>query len=75
VNVDRNPEAMKDFLRTNKIEWPQYWDGQELRNKVIEQTIITRAGTIVLIDMHGVVRKYDGDEDLGDEVQALLKEP
>jgi len=67
---------MKEFLRTNKIEWPQCWDGLEIRNKVVEQTVVTRAGTIVLIDKHGLVRKYDGDEDLETEVQVLhLKFP
>jgi Redoxin. len=74
ANVDRDSEPMKAFLRTNKIEWPQYWDGKELGNRVFENTAVTRAGTILLIDRRGLIRKYDGDEDLEAEAEALLKE-
>lgn len=75
VNVDGESEPMKAFLRTNKIEWPQYWNGKELQNKAFENTAVSRAGTVLLVDRRGLIRKYDGDEDLETEVQALLKEP
>jgi len=71
VNIDRDSEPMKAFLRNNKIEWPQYWDGKGLLNKAA----VSRAGTVLLIDKRGLIRKYDGDEDLETEVEALLKEP
>ena len=75
VNVDRDSEPVKAFLRTHQIEWPQYWDGKELQNKAFENTAVTRAGTVLLVDKRGLIRKYDGDEDLEAEVEALLKEP
>jgi len=74
VNLDHEQEGMKEFLRISKVEWPHYWDGHELRNKIVGQAVVSRAGTVLLIDRHGLLRKYDGDEDLEAEVQKLMKE-
>jgi hypothetical protein len=75
VNVDRDSEPMKAFLRTHNIEWPQFWDRKELQNRAFENAAVSRAGTVLLVDKRGLIRKYDGDEDLETEVEALLKEP
>ena len=74
VNVDHDSESLKKFVSDHKIEWPQYWDGKEVDNKMVESAAVTRAGTILLIDKKGLLHDINGDEDLDKKIGVLLKE-
>jgi len=74
VNVDQSSVTLKKFASDNKIEWPEFWDGKEMENRIVMQTLVTRAGTIFLIDKKGLLHDMHGDEGLDRKIEALLKE-
>jgi len=74
VNVDASSDTLKKFVSEHKIEWPQYWDGKEMENKLIPPAHVMRAGTILLIDKKGLLRDIFGNEDMDKKIEALLKE-
>jgi len=74
VNVDQDSETLKMFVSDNKISWPQYWDGKELDNRIIQTNHVIRVGTILLIDKKGILRDMNGDGDMDKKIEALLKE-
>jgi cytochrome oxidase Cu insertion factor (SCO1/SenC/PrrC family) len=74
VNVDHDSDTLKKFVSEHKIEWPQYWDGKEMENKLVQTSHVTRANTILLIDKKGQLRDIYGDEDMDKKIEALLKE-
>ncbi len=73
VNVDNNSESLRQFIAEHQIEWPQYWDGKEGDNKMVLNALVTRAGTILLVDKTGLLHDINGDKDLDHKIEVLLK--
>jgi peroxiredoxin len=73
VNVDQNSDTLKTFVSDHGIEWPQSWDADVILKKIVP-ALVTRAGTILLVDKKGMLHDIYGDEDLDRKIEALLKE-
>lgn len=74
VIVDKDLAPAKQLIAEKGIAWPQYWDGKEMENKVVVATRVIRAGTILLVDKHGLIHDYSGDQSLEDKVRKLISE-
>jgi tetratricopeptide (TPR) repeat protein len=74
VDLDENRELFEQYVKREKIAWPQYFDGQGWGNKIARLYGVSQIPHTVLIDHDGVIRAVGlrGD-DLIEEVGKLLK--
>jgi thiol-disulfide isomerase/thioredoxin len=63
------------FLKSQKIGWPQYFDGKELKNDLALKFGVNGIPTHFLLDKRGVLRDKNARAGLEDEIRALLAEP
>jgi thiol-disulfide isomerase/thioredoxin len=77
VSVDDDAEALKDFLRDQRMTWPMVCEGG-LTGPLVKAYGVEAFPTLFLIDARGVVRyKYVGDpgsETLERSIEKLLRE-
>ena len=76
VSVDDDAEALKDFLRDERMTWPMVCDGPS--GPLVKAYGVEAFPTLFLIDAQGVVRhKYlgnPGSETLERSIEKLLRE-
>jgi peroxiredoxin len=77
VSADDDPEALKDFLRDEKMTWPMVCDGG-VGGPIVKAYGVEAFPTLFVIDAEGVVRhKFVGDpgsETLDRAIEKLLRE-
>ena len=57
ISLDHDLNTFKEFLRSNEIKWPQYFDGKGWNNKISSRFGINSIPSTVLIDKDGIVLK------------------
>jgi peroxiredoxin len=75
VSLDADETALTDFIKKNKLPWPQYFDGQFWSNKLAVKYGITVVPTTFLLDRNGgIVGKNLRGEALAQAVAKAIKE-
>jgi thiol-disulfide isomerase/thioredoxin len=74
ISLDNDEQAMKQFLASNKMTWPQYFDGLGWQTKLAGQYGVNSIPATYLLDAQGkiIARDLRGD-DLEEAVAAALK--
>ena len=74
ISFDQSKVKLERFVKKEKMEWPQYFDGQGWQNKFGQEYGITGIPAIWLIDKKGVLRDMNARANLEDKVKRLLAE-
>jgi thiol-disulfide isomerase/thioredoxin len=75
INLDNESQALKSFLRTTSLSWPQLHESGGLESRLANELGILTLPTMLLIDKSGrVVRRNIHSAELKTEIERLLKE-
>ena len=75
VSLDQSRDRLDQFLKSNQIVWPQYFDGKWWNNDVAVRYGIKSIPTTILVDKAGKIRyKSLRGKQLENAVQQLLAE-
>jgi thiol-disulfide isomerase/thioredoxin len=74
ISLDNDKDSLQHFVAENKMEWPQYFDGLQWKNKYARQFGIESIPTMWLVDKTGKLREMNAREDLAGNVEKLLAE-
>lgn len=78
ISLDKDKNSLTQFVAAHNMEWPQYFDGLDWRNKLARRFGIEAVPQVWLIDKHGQVRDMlqdlDALENLSGKVEKLLAE-
>ncbi len=76
LNLDSNPAVLLDYLKTNKINWPQVSDGRGWDMSVVELYQVQAVPKNYLLDRKGIIRYKDlHGVNLRNKIDELLNEP
>ena len=76
VNLDFDLDHLRDFLNTQKIEWPQIADGNGWHSPLVDLYRVTALPKNFLLDRKGVIRYKDlHGASLSAKIYELLNEP
>jgi thiol-disulfide isomerase/thioredoxin len=56
ISLDRDKAALENYIRTNKMEWPQHFDGAGWQNGVATKYKVRSIPATYLIDRKGKIR-------------------
>lgn len=59
ISLDKDQTALADFIKQNKMPWPQYFDGQGWANKLARQYGISSIPATFLVDGEGKILARD----------------
>jgi thiol-disulfide isomerase/thioredoxin len=74
INFDTDKETLKTFLAKEKVEWPQYFDGQGWKNKIGIENGIKNLPALWLIDKKGILRDQNARDKLEQKLKKYLAE-
>jgi len=74
ISFDEDKTALEKFIATEKVSWPQYFDGKGWENSLGRQYGIQSIPAMWLVDKQGKVRDLNGQQNLAGKVQKLLAE-
>lgn len=74
ISFDSEKGRLQDFVQTQALPWPQYFDGKQWGNKFGLQFAIDSIPTMWLVDKKGVLREANARDDLQGKVEKLLAE-
>ncbi|MCK4563973.1 MAG: TlpA family protein disulfide reductase [Verrucomicrobia bacterium] len=55
ISLDKDKQKLIDFSKTNKMPWPQYFDGKGWRNDIAKKYAVTSVPAMFLLDQNGVL--------------------
>lgn len=75
INSDVDREALKETLKSERINWRSWWDAGSINGPIQTTWQIAQRPTIIVLDAKGVIRFRDvtGDE-LDQAIDSLLAE-
>jgi len=75
ISLDQNRDRLDQYVKSNQIMWPQYFDGKWWNNDVAVRYGIKSIPTTILVDKAGKIRyKSLRGKQLENAVQQLLAE-
>ena len=74
ISFDNKKDALEDFVKKEKMPWPQYFDGKGWQNKFGQEYGINSIPAMWLIDKKGNLRDMNARDDLTKKVEKLLAE-
>jgi len=75
ISLDRDKSALEQFVKTNGMSWPQYFDGQGWNNAIARKYGIRSIPSTFVLDRKGVVRAVNlRSPRLEKMIEALLTE-
>ncbi len=74
VSFDNKKESLENFVAKEKMEWPQYFDGEGWGNKLGREYGIGSIPAMWLVDKKGNLRDMNAREDLAGKIEKLLTE-
>jgi thiol-disulfide isomerase/thioredoxin len=74
ISFDTEKGKLQDFVQTQDLPWPQYFDGKQWGNKFGVEYAIDSIPTMWLVDKKGVLRENNARDDLQGKVEKLLAE-
>jgi thiol-disulfide isomerase/thioredoxin/tetratricopeptide (TPR) repeat protein len=76
ISLDSDINALKKFLTSNHVIWPQYFDGKGWDNEIASRFGIESIPSTVLLDKEGnVIRRCLNGEILRETIEKLLTNP
>ena len=76
ISLDEDKQTLSDFVKTNNVPWPQYFDGKRWTNDLVLKYAVSSIPATFLLDRNGkIVAKNDTlrEKGLGEELAKLLK--
>jgi len=70
--TETNLDTLKEFIKKNKIEWPQYYQGESFDSAFSRSWAISAIPTIFVLDREGKLRSTDAREKLDTLIPDLL---
>ena len=74
ISLDQKKDALQKFVSSQKMEWPQYFDGFGWTNKLAKEFSIESIPAMWLIDKKGVLRDVNARNGLSGKIEKLLAE-
>jgi thiol-disulfide isomerase/thioredoxin len=75
VNCREKAEAAKKTVESEKMSWPQWYDGEDDGGPIVEKYHVRAYPTLFVIDAKGVIRRKNViGEELDKAVEELIKE-
>lgn len=74
ISFDQSKEKLTEFVKEEKMEWPQYFDGEGWKNKFGQEFGINSIPAMWLVDKKGILRDMNGRTDLAKKVEKFLAE-
>lgn len=74
ISFDEDKSALQKFVASQKMTWPQYFDGEGWQNKFGQQFGINSIPAMWLVDKKGILRDTNARDDLAGKVEKLLAE-
>jgi thiol-disulfide isomerase/thioredoxin len=74
ISLDRDKNALLQFIKQKELSWPQYFDGNAWGNKVSVNFGINAIPAQWVLDKRGFVRSTNARADLESQVTKLLAE-
>ena len=75
ISLDQSRDRLDQYIKSNQIAWPQYFDGKWWNNDVAVRYGIKSIPTTILVDKSGKIRfKSVRGKQLENAVQQLLAE-
>jgi thiol-disulfide isomerase/thioredoxin len=74
ISLDQDKSTLTNFVAENKMDWPQFFDGQGWGNKYARQYDVNAIPAMWLVDKKGILRDMNAREDLSGNVEKLLAE-
>ena len=74
ISLDREEEALRDFVKKNDLPWPQYYAGDGEINKIAMEFGIGPIPEVWLIDKKGILRDQNGAVELDKKIEKYLAE-
>jgi thiol-disulfide isomerase/thioredoxin len=56
VSLDKNQKALENYIKENKMPWPEQFDGKEWNNEIAKKFAVKSIPCSYLLDRKGVVR-------------------
>lgn len=75
ISLDKDKDALTQFVAREKMAWPQYFDGKGWENTYGQEFGINSIPAMWLVDKSGQIRDLNGREQLAYKVEQMLAEP
>ncbi len=74
ISFDQSQEQLEKFVKKEKMEWPQFFDGKGWGNKFGQEFGITSIPTMWLVDKKGNVQDLNARDNLAGKVEKMLEQ-
>jgi thiol-disulfide isomerase/thioredoxin len=74
ISFDKSKESLTSYTASQKMAWPQYFDGLQWDNRIGTKYKIESIPTMWLVDKKGNLRETNARADLASCVEKLLSE-
>jgi len=74
ISFDKDKEKLVNFTSTEKMPWPQYFDGKVWENKIGQEYGINSIPAMWLVDKKGNLRDMEARGELEEKAGKLLEE-
>jgi thiol-disulfide isomerase/thioredoxin len=75
ISFDKEKEVLETFLAREKVEWPQYFDGQGWKNKIGLENGIKSLPSLWLVDKKGILRDQNATDNFERKMEKYMAEP
>lgn len=72
ISLDKDKDALENFVKSKDMPWPQYFDGKGWQNKYAQYCGVESIPAMWLVGRDGLVTDTDGRENLAQKVEDLL---
>jgi len=74
VSLDGDRKKLEDYMASESIEWPQYFDGKKWQNDLAQKWGVSSVPAIFLVDKQGNLRSLNCKATMEQDVPKLLAE-
>ena len=72
ISFDSDKSALENFVKREKLSWPQFFDGKGWKNQFGQEFAINSIPTMWLIGKDGKVADIQARQNLAEKVEKLL---
>ncbi len=74
ISLDKDKDALTQFIAKEKMAWPQYFDGKGWENAISQEFGINSIPAMWLVDKSGQIRDLNGRDQLAYKVEQMIAE-